>query len=274
MFKCKRCGYTCENKCLLKRHLSRKNACLISEDLSSDLLENLSIDILLKELNTCDLKKFKCKHCEKTFTDSSNRYRHQKNCKKSDIEQLKETVQTLQQEIINLKENSNKNNITNIEQATIHNHNNLNITLNNFGNESYNHISEEFIKKCIINNVSGVKSLIEKIHFSDEVPENKNVRIKSTKNNLVEIANNNKWVVKDTNEALESMINKGHRILNKYYYNPESGLLDQDINELDARIQNFLLSIIDKNNKHYFALRRRILALLIDHNNIADSLTS
>jgi len=117
-----------------------------------------------------------------------------------------------------------------------------------------------------MNNISGVHSLIEKIHFSEEAPENKNVRLKSKKNNLVEISNNAKWVVKDANDAMETMINKGCRILNGYYYNPISGLLEQDINELDTRIQNFLSSIMDKNNKHYFTLRRRILALLIEHN--------
>jgi hypothetical protein len=260
MLNCKRCGYTCENKYLLKRHLTRKNPCPIT-------FENISNDDLLKELNTTnENKKHKCMYCEKTFTDSSNRYRHQKNCKdsKTDIEILKETVSSLQQQVTDLKQHSN--NITNnIQQATINN--NFNITLNNFGNESYDHISDEFIKKCIMNNVSGVKSLIERIHFSDEAPENKNVRLKSSKNNLVEISNNDKWIVRDANEAMETMINKGCRILNGYYYNPDSGLLDQDINELDARIQNFLLSIIDKNNKHYFALRRRILALLIEHGN-------
>jgi hypothetical protein len=255
VFECKRCGYSCEFKYLLKRHFARKIPCNI-------LIEDIDINILIEELDEKDKtnKKFKCDFCEKKFTDTSNKSKHQKICK-SEINQLKETITSLQKQMSNIQQNNITNNI---QQATIHNHN-LNITLNNFGNESYKHISNEFIKKCIMNNVSGVKLLIERIHFSDEAPENKNIRLKSIKNSLVEVSNNEKWTVKDANEAMETMINKGCKILNQHYYNPESGLLDQDINELDARIQNFLLSIIDKNNKHYFALRRRILALIIEH---------
>jgi len=235
----------------LKRHFSRKIPC-------NPNIENIPISILIKDIE--EDKKIKCEFCDKKFNDSSNKSKHQKLCK-SEIKQLKETISSLQKQMSNIQQNNITNNI---QQATIHNHN-LNITLNNFGNESYNHISEEFIKKCIMNNISGVKSLIERIHFSDEAPENKNIRLKSIKNNLVEVSNDDKWIVKDANEAMETMINKGCKILNQHYYNPESGLADQDINELDARIQNFLLSIIDKNNTHYFSLRRRILALIIEH---------
>ncbi len=251
--KCKRCGYVCEYKYLLKRHLTRKIPCKI-------LLEDISIDDLLKELNDDNIdKKYKCEYCDRQFTDQSNKNKHQKICK-NEINKLKDTISILQEQMSKLQQN----NVTTIQQTTIHNHN-LNITLNNFGNESYDHIHDDFIKQCIMNNISGVKSLIEKIHFSEEAPENKNIRLKSIKNNLVEISNNSKWIVKDANEAMETMIHKGYHILNGYYYNPEYGLADKDINELDTRIQSFLLSIMDKNNKHYFTLRRRILALLIEH---------
>ncbi len=276
---CRRCGYVCDYKYLLKRHLTRKIPCKI-------LIEEISIDELLKELDNEDLeeysrlkehdeptelkepeksKVYKCKHCNKSFSQATNMYRHQKTCKesKSEIEVLKDTIATLQKQVANITTSTTNNNTTNnnIQKAN----NIVNITLNNFGNESYDHITDDFLKKCIMNNVSGVKSLIEKIHFSEEAPENKNVRLRSIKNNLVEISNNAKWVVKDANEAMETMIHKGCKILNGYYNNPQSGLLDEDLNELDTRIQNFLLSIMDKNNKYYFTLRRRILALLIEH---------
>jgi hypothetical protein len=42
----------------------------------------------------------------------------------------------------------------------------------------------------------------------------------------VEVANNKKWVVKDANEAMESMINKGCRLLNGFYYNPETKIME------------------------------------------------
>jgi hypothetical protein len=255
-FTCKRCGYDCSNRYLLKRHLGRQTSCIAT-------LCDISVEDLIKDLDeNVEAKEYKCKYCDKEFTDSSNRYRHQKICKentvKKEINDLKETISSLQKQMSNIQTTQVTNNINTIN-------NSFNITLNSFGNETYDHITDEFIKKCIMNNVTGVKSLIEKIHFSDDAPENKNVRLRSMKNNLVEVSDNQKWVVKDANEAMEAMINKGCKLLNGYYRNPETGLMDYDINELDTRIQTFLLSVIDKNNKHYFALRRRILALIIEH---------
>ena len=253
IFVCKRCGYECTQQFMLRRHLERKLSCIaLVEDIAIDDLKMLLVQPIPV------IKHHKCKYCDKIFSDPSNRYRHQKICKQgqdSQIENLKETVSALQQQILDMQEHLHST--TNIHNTT------YNISLNNFGNESYHHISDDFIKQCIMSNVSGIQSLIERIHFSDDAPENKNVRIKSLKNNLFEVANNTKWIVTDANDAMEIMIDKSHKLLNKYYLNPDTGLMEQDINTLDAYIQTFLLNIMDKSNKHYFALRRRILALII-----------
>lgn len=266
MCKCKRCGYETNMKYMLKRHLQRKNPCNPS-------LEDIARDILIQELDeeTTD-KSHKCKHCNKMFTAASNMYRHQKICNanSNEIDLLKETVSNLQKQLTDMQNNPQKpsiynhNNTTNNNTTNIDNMNNI-IVLNNFGNESYEHITSEFLKTCVLGSMTGVKSLIEKIHFSDEAPMNKNVRMKSMKNNLVEVADNHKWVVKDANEAMETMINKGCRLLNGFYHNPETGMMEYDINELDTMIQTFLLTVMDKNNKNYFAVRRRILALIIEN---------
>lgn len=118
-----------------------------------------------------------------------------------------------------------------------------------------------------MNNMSGVNSLIERIHFSDDVPENKNVRLRSLKNKLVEVAKDHKWIVKDANEAMETMIKNGCKLLNGYYFNEDTGIQNYDIKEIDTRIQTFLMSIMDRNNQQYFDLRRRILSLIVENSN-------
>jgi len=86
---CKRCGYDCAYKYLLKRHLNRKIPC---EPLQNDI----SVEYLLEEINNDDLtnKRFKCIFCAKLFTDPSNKLKHQKICN-SRIDQLKEIVEKL-----------------------------------------------------------------------------------------------------------------------------------------------------------------------------------
>lgn len=187
-----------------------------------------------------------------------------KSKKEDEITILKERIDKLEQQISNTTTTNNiQNNIQNIR--------NIQNFQNNFGSETHDHITTDFIRECIHKSVNGVQTLIEKIHFSQEVPENNNVWLKSTKKNLVEVVSNQKWVVKDANEALEAMIHNGQRMLSGYYFDPESGLLEKELSELDTRIQNFLNSVIDRNNKHFFTLRRRIMALIIEHHSHDDS---
>lgn len=64
------------------------------------------------------------------------------------------------------------------------------------------------------------------------------------------------------------MIRKGFLIMNKCYNDENTWIKEKDVNELDLRIQNFLIEIMDKGNKNYFELRRRILALVIEYSDI------
>jgi hypothetical protein len=168
-------------------------------------------------------------------------------------------IQGLRNEIAELRTTSAANS-NNTVQITINN----NIQINNFGTESYEHITDEFIKVCMLDRVPGVKNLIEKIHFSEDAPMNRNVRLKSLKNSLLEVKKDDKWVTKDTNEALETMIKKGCSILNQSYYADEQ-LMERDLTELDNKVQQFLTEILVRDNNNYYALRKRILALVIEY---------
>jgi hypothetical protein len=139
------------------------------------------------------------------------------------------------------------------------------VNINNFGSETYDHLSSDFIKSCLLNHMTGMKELIKQIHFSEEAPQNNNVRVKSLKHELVEVKKDNKWIPTNTHEAMDIMINKGYRVANRYYFDNNNDIRDYDINELDMRIQNFLLTIMDKTNINYFNLRKRILAVILEH---------
>ncbi len=263
-FACKRCGHEFNTKYHLRRHLERQNVCKVVH-------ENIPVSVLLIELEEPDTSKtHACKKCGKTYTTSNNMYRHQSKCNavQRKEQELKEEIMDLKRQVATMQEML-PNNLASTSSMIINNNTynigqqNINITLNNFGNETYEHISDDFLRRCINNEVNGVKSLIEKIHFSEEAPANKNIRLKSLKRNLVEVTDNQKWSVKDADDAMETMISKGGRLLHRYYHN--SDIYQREIDELENRIQTFLLTIVDKNSKQYYALRRRILALIIEH---------
>lgn len=273
-FECKRCGTEFKAKHHLKQHYQRVVVCEAKHSMQtySELME-----IDFPKVN----KPYKCAHCDKTFTQQSNRSRHQANCihnKENEVYNenvaanpqdvatlngmLIEELKDLRQEIKELrkeKQVTSTSIVNNTQNIYINN-----LQINNFGSESYNHITDEFIKNCLMNKITGAKNLIERIHFSDEAPLNKNIRLKSLKNNMVEVKKDEKWVAKDSNEALDTMITKGCSIMNKCYFNDEE-LMGKDLNVLDSRIQGFLLQMMDKNNNNYFDLRRRILALIKEY---------
>lgn len=268
MYSCKRCGHDFVVKGHLKQHLTRQKVC-------EPILSDVSCDSILQEYFPKKTKPFKCAYCDKTFTQASNRSRHQttscQNKPKGDqTKQIGNTSvdieQILIQEIRSLKQELNEmrtsNNVSQITNPIINIQNN--IMINNFGGETYDHLTTDFVKHCLMNQIPGVKTLIEKIHFSDDAPMNRNVRMKSLKKSLVEIKKDDKWVPKDTNEALETMIKKGCAIMNKLYFEDDD-MMEKDLNELDNKIQQFLLQIMDTSNQNYYALRRRIMALLIEY---------
>jgi len=70
---CKRCGTSFNYAYLLERHFNRKKICkpvissLPIEDLKTNLLNNKKI--------------YKCKYCNKKYTSSDSKYKHQRKCK-------------------------------------------------------------------------------------------------------------------------------------------------------------------------------------------------
>jgi 5-methylcytosine-specific restriction endonuclease McrA len=92
-FVCKRCGYETITKQNLRKHLQRKTPCKAIDESCDFPLDNL-----LKEIDVQFTSRFECKYCNKQFTESCNRYRHQKSCSVKqnihikDIQEPKRTV--------------------------------------------------------------------------------------------------------------------------------------------------------------------------------------
>jgi hypothetical protein len=277
-FKCDRCGYENENRYLLKRHFERKYIC-------EPKVQDISIDELKKRFDDTDKKRdFHCKFCNKGFTEASSMYRHQKHCShvenqtvlNSDYAKLCEEFAVMKSQFSQMQQqismqasssvvnNNTTNNTTNNIQNTTNNINNI-IVLRNFGNETHHHISDEFLARCVVKDLNGVKSLIEKIHFSEEAPENKNVRLKSSKRKKVEVfkGDNSKWEVLSAIEATETMINNGSRLLSAYFHNLDGPLDNIENNEeLYERINKFLSEFPDKKSKLYQQLACMIYTLI------------
>ena len=104
-------------------------------------------------------------------------------------------------------------NNTNIETQNIHI-----ININAFGNENTDYLDDKSILACIDRVYRSIPSLLEKIHFDPEHPENHNIKITNKKLPYASVmGNNQKWKTIDRKDAIDTMVSNGYNILDEKY---------------------------------------------------------
>jgi hypothetical protein len=121
---CPRCGYATIYLYNFKKHLNRKSIC-------NPIIDNISLDDIKNKYITVKIFTHSCEICDIKFSSKSSYYVHKRECKIS--QKLKE----------------DKHVITNIIT-----NNNINIQINNFGNENVSYLLEHptFMIGCIQKN--------------------------------------------------------------------------------------------------------------------------
>lgn len=234
------------------------------EGLLSDTLPHL----LLEELKPANDGQYECPHCSRHFKDRSNMKKHEWICKKApqtELEQLKATVNDLLEK--------HKDIVCRVEQPTSNNYHNCNMSTNiqnnihlhSFGHETLDHLPISFLNWCFANKGEGIKTLIQDIHFDKECPENHNVRLKSTKRELMEVYSNGQWVVTDQDRVLTDLIEKGYRVLRSHGRRNKDGVMDdEDLEETDFNEIMEWLEKVYEDSKEQKPIKRDLLLLFLN----------
>ena len=215
------------------------------------------------QLRINDDAKYKCL-CGKTYKSTQSLYQHRRKCNailnndtlengnycsefqillkenREMKERLKE-MDKLRKQVETLIGNTGKNiasnsNSTIGNQNNIQNQQNVNITVNSFGSENIDHITDQIICKLIKTApFTCVPQLIEKIHFDPEHPENHNIKITNKKLNYAEIVKNNKWVTANKKKVIDDVIQKSYDILDEKYNDNKEEISDKR----KERFENF-----------------------------------
>jgi hypothetical protein len=257
--KCERCGKTFGRRNILVNHFNRKIPC---EDINDISIESIQANF---QQSITEKKKFTCSLCGNKFSSAKSKAFHEKNsCKERHIpDKIQPVHQLLQIAPVNQVVYVNNNYLV---QNTIKCcDNKVQLTLNNFNNESIEYVMNEksFLTRCLKNLINGgVRDVVKKIYFDDSVPQNNNVRIKSVKRNLCEIFDNDQWTIVDKNETLQNMILKGCNVLQKFYFSDQDIIDEDDMNE-----SGYLMKLIDIRSKHldvFNPIRNQVYALLLN----------
>jgi len=216
---CKGCEYKTTNISNYKKHLESKK--------HKDLIKD----------------PFVCKYCDKGFKFRQSMYRHIKyTCKKNKDEDLKELVRLLNKErednkdLKNQVETQHKQieklagkleinglngsfNTTNIQN---------NITLLPYRKTDMSHLTDDDYKKCIKKVNHCVKTLIEKVHFNPEKPENMNIYISNMKDKYLMIYDGSNWNLANRKDEIDRLYEDKEMMLEEWLEtNPEADLKEK-----------------------------------------------
>jgi len=165
-------------------------------------------------------KKYQCDYCEKEFTLYTNKRRHEiHRCKyntsiTSIIEENKQLKKDHEKEKKQLYKQIEKliekvGNTTNIQTN--------NIQLNSYGKEDLSHITDALKTNFLKIPYGMIPKMIEQVHFNDEKPENKNIKLCNSRDNKIKVYDKDKWIYKNKSDTINDLVDAKYFILDNHY---------------------------------------------------------
>lgn len=258
-YMCARCHYTTQWLSNFKKHLNRQHQCqaLFSDTDTHELLKPFT-----KTLETGYT--FKCEHCSKLFKTQKSCNQHSQRCPNKP----KENEQNINNQISNPTVTNTVNNSPNTQINNTQINNNVNhviINIKSFGQENLSYLEQDksFLTNCLLSR--DIKTLIENIHCDKDHPENHNVRIRSTKQELMETYIDGGWIISDQDETLDELLNKGYRVLRLHSHRNKNEIkaeCDDDEDEYDS-LMSWLEDVYD-DKKVRKPIKRQLLILFMN----------
>lgn len=151
--------------------------------------------------------------------------------------------------------------ILNQHQNVVYNNNT--VVLNNFGQESIDHLMKRFMYYSV-NQGHGLIQAIRDIHFDPKHPENHNLTIKNKRERIAEVRENGKWISKSYDEIAEDLITNISMKVDRFNTTNLDILrtLCDDIDRLQYWWNNVGTS--DFNEKEYDNIVKRIFETIIE----------
>jgi hypothetical protein len=245
---CERCGNVFGRKQHLITHLKRAKVCHPTKS-------GVEREVLLGKLRfNAEKRVVPCSFCNKMFTLKANARVHEVSCKKKREEEASftgnDTVQELTKQVqliqTKLSELSNK---TAVNTPSI----------NPFGKETMDHIKKEDVIEYLKQYRYRFVDIFNLIY---DWPENKNVRLLSIKNKLMEVYTGDKWDVRNSNEVTDAMIQKTNDLgCQVYHASDELQALDA-LEDNEYRIRKLMMRLGAKSNHDYYQIKGRVMAEL------------
>jgi hypothetical protein len=196
-FSCSGCNYVSDTKKSVERHINGKGS----------KCKDAEINEIEADIN--------CEYCNKTFATRPSMKRHYKTCKikkasmEEEIEKMKKKLAETEVKLaVAEAKASTTNNITN----NIQTQNNIIIQITPYNDPNMDGV-ERYYKDAIKKLFMSVPTIIEKIHFNDEFPENHNICITNWRSKMAKVFNGREWKTMDEDRLINELVDTYERLL-------------------------------------------------------------
>lgn len=212
-------------------------------------------------------KTHKCPNCEKMFSARQSKHKHMSLCiNKTNNNDLQVQILHLKDQISQLEKqmyipiiNTQNNTTNNITQ------NNFNIIVRDLGSENKSYLTKELLSECFAN--KDLVKLIDNIHCDTNHQENHNVRIKSLKRDLMEVKQNGRWIIADSDETLTTLIQNGYTVLDEHSRKHKDHIMEEELAGDDTEFRNIKdwLDDVYNNDSMQKPIKRKLLILFLNN---------
>ena len=200
IYKCPRCEHVFSRLSDIKRHIERKNLCnLIHNVIPTE--ENI---IYEQEENQ------NCEYCNKVYCSARTLKKHQLNCKNK-TKFLEDKVKTLE-EVNKQLAKKEPSTIINDNSTTNNTVNNIIINITPYNDPNLEG-AERYYKEAIKKIFMSVPTIIERIHFNTDLPENHNICITNYRSKLAKVFNGREWKTMDEDHLIDELVNTYENLL-------------------------------------------------------------
>jgi len=204
------CGFT--KKYYLQKHFtSQKHK--RRETSSEATISTYNCDCGKKYLHrqSFQVHKQKCTHDAKCINTRRTDYENEIEQIHIQYEKEKTEMRNQIEKLIEKVGNTTTNNIEN-------QNNNITININAFGNENLDYITDQYVIQCVNQIYGSIPTIIEKIHFDPEHPENHNIKITNKKlPHATIMCSDNKWKMIDREHAISTLVDNGFCIIDEKF---------------------------------------------------------
>ena len=275
---CKRCNYCTDRVSNIKQHLRKKKTC------PDKMNSGFSVEDLLKDYHThheYSLYEYSCQFCGHIFKSRQGLHKHMTKCNiertdkelkrlSEENEQIKKTLEAMNKSTTNSHiEYNTTNNTTNI--ITNNNiTNNITIVLNEFGKEDMSYIEgdKEFLNGCMKDLLTNaIRTVIDRIYFDTEHPENRTIMMKNFKLNQVMVYDSGQWKQRHTSETIPKMLHNGKKILHNHFVDSgdDQRIIDADEDDVAMMKFNYLNNVVLPNTNEYKSAVSKIKSAISNH---------